>query len=249
MIKHRPFAAKIWPIFAKSNYVDISDDTIARIEEELQSTNNKVFVSYSRDDKDIVYPIIAHLLLSKLPIYIDILNEPAGDNDELAIGLSEGLTICQVLIAFISRSYLNSKWCRAELREFIYLHGKKVLQDDIDLFKENPPSYQFYNVASDLPQIPAIIVQLERSISTFEISEAVAPEDKMNDTIQRILAFRGDEDPLKNKKAMEYIRDRGIDASHYIDGIDNITVSKGRKDLLSNTITQKLYCLLNQKEE
>lgn len=193
----------------------------------------KVFISYSHADKKLVVPFVQDLQSNGINAYIDIREKPSEDKYSLEVGLSEGLATCSVLIAFISRDYLKSLWCKGELREFIFLHGRKIEQPKLHDFYGRNPTYLFYEKVNRLPKIPALLILLDNTITAKEISDAVSPEDKMEDTNNRIMAYRRDFSKSEQEYGLNYIRNRGIDASHYIKKISQINMNlKNNSEML-----------------
>lgn len=180
---------------------------------------DRVFISYRRTDGELVNPTIQALRDWGIPVYVDVTDNPAGDAHSLEVGLSEGLATSSMLLAFVSREYLRSRWCRGELREFIFLHGAKVENPEQQTAYGRNPSYKFYNRSIPLPRIPVLLVLLDASVSLKDVAEEVSPEDRMADFNYRVMAYRADTEPSRRIFCLDYVRRRGIDASNYVEDI------------------------------
>lgn len=84
------------------------------------SKRYKVFVSYSRKDRHIVEPIVKELGGKGFSVYFDLDDNPTDDPHSLEVGLSEGLTQCYAMIVCLSKNYVDSEWCRAEIHNFLF---------------------------------------------------------------------------------------------------------------------------------
>lgn len=85
------------------------------------SKRNKVFVSYSSEDRPIVEPIVKELISIGFSVYFDLNDKPTEDPHSLEVGLSEGLTQCYAMLVCLSKNYVNSNWCCAEIHDFLFL--------------------------------------------------------------------------------------------------------------------------------
>ena len=114
--------------------------------------------------------------MNNTPIYFDIVDRPIIDKHSLEVGLSDGLSNCQFLISFVSTNYLDSIWCRGELREFIFLHGKKLSNPEIEYLRKNNSLSILstdHQTHFELPKVPVIIVLLENKIVEGKFSKPV----------------------------------------------------------------------------
>jgi len=229
-----PFINKIIGNF--HYYTKNYDKAVHYLRKTIRTEMPEVFLSYSFKDKEVVLPFVAKALKASIPIYIDILDSPTKDHHSLEVGLSEALVNSKIVLAFISRNYLDSIWCRGELREFIFLHGRKLSLSEIEKLKESSGLALLSIEHQDhfvLPKMPIMIVLLDNTISEDFIAKAVSPESgisssKWRDNINRAIVALGGGDLEKGEYevALEYIKTRGIDASNYIKNIRIIPVKK-----------------------
>ncbi len=181
-----------------------------------------VFISYKHgNDFDLAKSFSEYLRAREIQTYMDVDYEPAKDHEGLAMGLSAGLALSPILLAFISREYLASKWCLEELRQFIYARGALLSDEEVKNRDLLSPKGQAIALVSKQPHpMPIIFVVKDEGIGKEEIAHALSQKDlneKLRDTNRRIMVTRGmPEDPRAFEDALEYMRVRGIDAAHYI---------------------------------
>ena len=72
-----------------------------------------LFISYARDDRDRVYPVVEKLITKGASIWFD--RRIIGGDDWL-VELESQLLRCAGILAFVSRSFVASKYCGREVR-------------------------------------------------------------------------------------------------------------------------------------
>ena len=108
-----------------------------------------IFLSYSHDDKEIVEKIAALLADAGFNCWIDSENLRYGDKYNEKI--FEAISKCIVFIAFLSRSYVNKKYCPQEF-EWAQEKDKDILAVTLDDVSENTnkkAAYMFSHLAGD----------------------------------------------------------------------------------------------------
>jgi TIR domain len=74
----------------------------------------RVFVSYSRKNKYFVQQVRANLFASEVDCWIDVADILAGERLNSAI--EAAITGSSLFFAYVTRDYLRSRWCMAEIR-------------------------------------------------------------------------------------------------------------------------------------
>lgn len=75
-----------------------------------------IFVSYCREDRELVLPFVEAFKRRGVEFWLDELNILPGD--DLTATIERGLRGCSGAIIFLSKTYLEKAWTRAELRYF-----------------------------------------------------------------------------------------------------------------------------------
>lgn len=82
-----------------------------------------IFISYSHDDRDRVYPIVDKLESRGFQCWIDKNPDDLRTGDDYFAAIKDAIDHCQLFIAFLSRSYIRKEFCRAEYK---YQAGKSM---------------------------------------------------------------------------------------------------------------------------
>lgn len=72
-----------------------------------------IFVSYSHEDKDIVYTIIKKFQESGYRVWFD---EGIKHGNDWRAYIENRISFCECFVAMISKNFLDSKWCPRELK-------------------------------------------------------------------------------------------------------------------------------------
>ncbi len=207
-----------------------------------------VFISYKHGkDFDLAKSFSEYLRARGIQTYMDVDYEPIKDPEGLAMGLSAGLALSPILLAFISREYLVSKWCLEELRQFIYARGVILSDEEVKNRDLLSPKGQAIALLSKQPHpMPIIFVVKDEGIGLEEIAYALSQKDlneTLGDTNRRITVIRGmPEDPRAFEDALEYMRVRGIDAAHYISYLPLLSIHT----MSTGAIVEKLVGLIKE---
>ena len=86
----------------------------------------RVFLNHASRDKRVVEQIHAHLERCLIDSYID--EERIGLGASLLGSLTAAIGSSDAFVAFLSRDYLNSKWCLAEYEQAEHLRMKTSLR-------------------------------------------------------------------------------------------------------------------------
>ena len=88
----------------------------------------KIFISYSHKNQEDLEQLIPFLNAADLSIWFDKYSIEAGQflTDEIQKGILES----KAALLWITEEYLNSKWCKMELRTFI----AKLVQEEIKVY-------------------------------------------------------------------------------------------------------------------
>jgi hypothetical protein len=84
----------------------------------------KAFISYSHRDSEKGMKLYNHLKHGRIELFYD--KTTIGWGSEWAIELEKGLRESHWLIACLSPSYLESKWCKKEIRLFLEEHKEEI---------------------------------------------------------------------------------------------------------------------------
>ncbi len=88
-----------------------------------------VFISYSHRDKERVYPIIKKLIELGVRIWFDEAIVPSVEWDE---DIAQHINNCEGMISFISKTYIDSKNCIAELK-----YARKLNRQQLSIYLED----------------------------------------------------------------------------------------------------------------
>ena len=83
------------------------------------SLKHNIFISYARENEDIVREIYSKLINLEYSIWIDFINVQIGDN--LWTKIEDGLNNSKVILCFISKAYCESDSCEKELSRAVRL--------------------------------------------------------------------------------------------------------------------------------
>ena len=72
-----------------------------------------IFISYSHENKDFVDLLAAHLVKNKAHVWVDTWELKVGDS--LIQKVQEALTDSSALLVILSKSSVESEWCKKEL--------------------------------------------------------------------------------------------------------------------------------------
>jgi hypothetical protein len=195
---------------------------------ECLANSERVFISYSRLDKKIVEPFVEHLAEKGIPAYFDAKDRPADDAHSLMAGLSEGLAQCYALLVFLSQHYLESAWCRAELRGFLH-HSIRERKS---------------------PDPPILIVDLDQAFSANSLArfcfgsrppqkeEFGAEDDGIPGTGKRI-----------QKEAEEVLKKSSLSAEQLVERIRRIPADKPEREAQVDRVIQQLAAMKTNNAE
>ena len=71
-----------------------------------------IFISYAHKDKELVWPVIDHMMKDGYRVWYDDGIHPGTEWDEF---IATKISICEYFVAFISDNYINSDNCKDEL--------------------------------------------------------------------------------------------------------------------------------------
>jgi len=192
----------------------------------------QVFISYKHGaDFPFVESFVEYLKVKGLVLYLDKSYRPVEDPDGLSVGLSAGLAISPVMVAFVSKEYLESQWCLNELRHFIYTHGVR-LPDDVITSRRLLLSQDQAALLEEMEHfIPLIFVAIDAGIDADTVAEALARKSRnenFESTNHRAGVLRGKlvDDSGEHEASLVYMRKQGIDASEYIAEIPMLNIRK-----------------------
>lgn len=90
--------------------------------------DRQVFISYSSKDKEDVKALIPYLNGIDLPVWFDEYNISIGQS--ITEGVQSGIQQSEMVIFWVTKNFLESRWCRTEMNAFI----KKMIEEDNILF-------------------------------------------------------------------------------------------------------------------
>ena len=90
----------------------------------MEPIKPKVFISYSRRDSEFVSKAAGDLAKAGIDCWMDVTTIEAGDRLKNAI-FGTGIPRCNLFFAYVTRNYLESRWCMKELEEA--LHVSRVM--------------------------------------------------------------------------------------------------------------------------
>lgn len=131
----------------------------------------QVFISHSSVDKKEVEKIIPYLNAQNLPVWFDKYSISAGMS--ITNSVQEGIDDSNIVILWITESFLASKWCKTEMTAFI----KKLIE-------ENCLILTVLDDGIDVSRLPLFLRDIkyiqknERSV--FEIAEEIVKSIKNN---------------------------------------------------------------------
>lgn len=84
----------------------------------------RVFISYSRKNEDYIRKIRSDLFKSQLDCWLDIADIQAGERLNPAI--ETAISQSSLFLAYVTPSYLESRWCMEEIRYALHVSGTTV---------------------------------------------------------------------------------------------------------------------------
>lgn len=114
---------------------DFSDNEVDWVTSPVEAYSGSqpfIFVSYAHFDKELVFPILSHMIHSGYRVWYDDGIDPGTEwDDNIASHVQE----CSCFVAFISRNYLDSDNCKDELNYARDLKKERLLvyMEDVEL--------------------------------------------------------------------------------------------------------------------
>jgi hypothetical protein len=115
-----------------------------RISSKPLGKESPVFISHSSKDKPIIEDLIPYMTSAGLPIWYDKINIDYGQS--IVEAVQEGVGMSKAVIFWITKNFLESSWCKTEMRNFLNRHSGgdnvriiSVVSDDVG--KEDIPIF------------------------------------------------------------------------------------------------------------
>ena len=87
--------------------------------------NNEVFISHSSKDKKEIEEVLPYINAINLPVWFDKYNIDVGES--IVEKVQEGLQNSKAVIFWITKNFINSKWCKKEMQVFI----RRMIEENI----------------------------------------------------------------------------------------------------------------------
>lgn len=166
-------------------------------------TKYKTFISYSREDKEIIYPIFQIMQVVAKQIFYDATGIKPGDDWQLVI--LEALESCDTVILFWCSHAKNSEYVKLEY-EFAINKGKKIIPILIDSTElpDEVSKFQYIDMREALKKF-----HISDTLRIFPFQEII-PSKRYKDSKDIIINYSQD---IKFKKFWPpYEYENAIDA-------------------------------------
>lgn len=126
-----------------------------------------VFLSHSSNNKQEVEELIPYLNAANLPIWFDKVNIEYGESIVQAV--QQGIKDSVAVIFWITKSFLNSNWCKTETQSFLHRYSgnrdvliisvvdEEIKNEDLPIFLQDL-KYIRKNSSNDFPSISNEII-------------------------------------------------------------------------------------------
>lgn len=173
------------------------------------SNKNRVFLSYSYQDKDKVDLIVEKLVNSGIEVYLDS-NPNIRNSSDFIRNLRYIIETSEIVLVVLSNNFLNSEWTNHELASFLKeAHKRKVTIIPIIIEKSSIPinllNYEVINLSNNFES------GLEKIIRKLKIIPEISFEHFSPSEFEKLVADLLKEYKFKNIRVQHNSNEFGVD--------------------------------------
>jgi hypothetical protein len=138
----------------------------------------QVFISYSRKNEDYIRKVRSDLFKSQLDCWLDIADVQAGER--LSPAIQTAISQSTLFFAYVTRFYLESRWCMEEIRYALHLSGITVApyvdsQDTLDAIPSELLNEVAFGLLEPVTYARSLLEVSGRAWASLQTSQQVVP--------------------------------------------------------------------------